>query len=379
MEQGPKPSSHPENPPPCQPAHGPSQPSGPPPLAQFASPQDLVLRRPPSRTGLRVLVVLLLLGLAGSVLLNLVLGLGSLAGLGSSSGSRTVRERFYSHEPSAADKVAIISLEGTILSSEGFIKDQIDQATDDEDVKAVVVRIDSPGGTITGSDQIYHQLCEMAEKKEIPIVISMGGLAASGGYYVAMACGDTPDTIFAEPTTWTGSIGVIIPHYDLSKLLDDWGVKQDSITSHPLKGMGSIAKPLTAQEREIFQVLVDEGFTLFKDVIYEGRPRFDQDPAALDKLATGQVYTAQQAVANGLVDKIGFLPAAVDRAIELAKLNPNSVRVVQYHREPTLADLFMTSQANQGRIDLAMLLDMTAPRAYYLCTWLPSLAGTAKP
>ena len=124
----------------------------------------------------------------------------------------------------------------------------------------------------------------------------MGGIAASGGYYVSMAVGDTPDTIFAEPTTWTGSIGVIIPHYNLADLMDDWGIKEDTIASHRLKTMGSLAKPMTEEERKIFQGLVDDSFGRFKEIIRDGRPKFRKDPAALDKLATGQVFTAEQAL-----------------------------------------------------------------------------------
>ena len=110
-------------------------------------------------------------------------------------------------------------------------------------LKALVVRINSPGGSISGSDYIYHHLRELNEKTQIPIVVSMGALAASGGYYASMAVGGTRDTIFAEPTTWTGSIGVIIPHYNIAGLMKEVGVVEDSIASHRLKEMGSLTRP----------------------------------------------------------------------------------------------------------------------------------------
>ena len=135
-----------------------------------------------------------------------------------------------------------MSLEGTIISGDGFIKKQIDQAKEDENVKAVVLRVNSPGGTITGSDYILHQLRELREERDIPLIVSMGSLCASGGYYASMAVGDTPDSLFAEPTTWTGSIGVVIPHYDLGKLMNDWGIEDNSIVSHRLKTMGSLTR-----------------------------------------------------------------------------------------------------------------------------------------
>lgn len=336
--------------------------------------------RPPRRPSLLgwLFKFFLLMAFFGSLLLNLVLlvrlGLGGLDG-----GEGRVQEKHFSHERYAANKVAILSIEGTILGADGFFKRQLDKATQDAKdgkLKALVVRVNSPGGTISGSDEIYHRLKTLREETKIPIVVSMGALAASGGYYVSMAVGDEPKTIFAEPSTWTGSIGVIIPHYDLSKLLTTWGVKDDSIVSEPLKGMGSMARPMTEEERKIFQTLVDQGFSRFKEVIRSGRPKFRKDPEALDKLATGQVYTAEEAKKAGLVDEIGFIEVAVDRAIELTGLSPDEVNVVKYKPEPTLADL-LAGSSSQGRanMDLAALLDLSAPQAYYLWTRLPPLAA----
>ena len=365
---------------PTPPPGSPERPPGQPPLATPVSAQPA---RPPAkkpaRNAAKFVLLLLVLGLLGSIVLNFLLcGLVGLTGLASLDKDRKVREKFYSHQKDGRHKVAVLSIEGTIISGEGFAKDQIDQAMKDKNLKALVLRVNSPGGTITGSDYIYHHLRKLAEKRKIPIVVSMGGLAASGGYYISMAVGDTPDSIYAEPTTWTGSIGVIIPHYDLSKMLDHWGVEEDSITSDPLKRMGSFARPMTEKERRIFQALVDDGFTTFKDAVKKGRPKFREDSEALDVLATGQIFTARQAVENGLVDKIGFLDDAIEGAIKLAKLDPAKVKVVRYRREPTLADVLMGAEARAEPFDLAAMLEMTAPRAYYLCTWLPPLAGTAK-
>jgi len=340
---------------------------------------SLAAAEPPrrrSRPWVRLLCGLLVLGLFGSLMLNLLLLAAT--GLTSLDADRKVQEKFFSHQRGGADKVAIITLSGTILSGKGFIKDQIDQAAEDSSVKAVVLRVNSPGGTITGSDYIHHHLSKLAGESKIPIVVSMGGVAASGGYYVSMACGKT-GVIFAEPTTWTGSIGVIIPRYDLSELLQSWGVAEDSIASHPLKKAGSFAKPMTEEEREIFRQLVNEGFTQFKDIIKRGRPAFQEDPEALDKLATGQIYTAGQALNNGLIDQIGFLEDAVDKAIELAKLDKNRVEVVEYQREPSLASVLLGGEVRQEQTDLAAMLELTVPRAYYLCTWLPPLASSTEP
>jgi protease IV len=329
---------------------------------------------PPARRKPRVFRTLLILGvvlgLGVSLLVNLFLI--SRNGLDSFEGDRRVQERYFSHNRFAQDKVAIISVEGTIIESDGFVKRQIDRAKKDENVKAIVLRVDSPGGTVSGSDFILHHLRQLTKDREIPIVVSMGGLAASGGYYVSMAVGDTPASIFAEPATWTGSIGVKIPHYDLSDLLKEWGIKEDTIASHRLKTMGSLAKPMTDEEHKIFQGLVDESFSRFKAIIRDGRPRFANNPAELDKLATGQIYTSQQAVSSGLVDKIGFVEDAIDRAIELAKLDKDEVRVVKYKPETGLMSILMGGESGEGRIELNALAELTSPRAYYLYTSLPA-------
>jgi len=325
------------------------------------------------------LLFLLVIGFFGMVLLGgLVAAVGSLAGLGADGDEIRIQERFVSHNRMAADKVAILSIEGTILGGEGVVKRQIDHARKDIDngtLKALVVRVNSPGGTITGSDYILHHLRQLVRDTDVPIVVSMGGIAASGGYYVSMCVGQRPDTIFAEPTTWTGSIGVIIPHYNVAGLMEKWGIQEDPVASDPLKTMGSIARKMTDQERALFQGLVDEGFARFKNVIRQGRPKFEKDPAALVRLATGQFFRAQQALENGLIDRSGFLEDAVDQAILLAKLNKANVKVVKYKPEPRLADLLFGQSVfgphRRSSTDLAALLESASPRAYYLCTWLP--------
>ena len=165
---------------------------------------------PPRRRSIfsRIISAFFVLIFIGSVLLNfLFLSLLGMAWFGSMDEDGRVQERFYSHQYYATDKVAILTIDGVIISGEGFFKQQIDHALKDAKdghLKALVVRVNSPGGTMSGSDYMYHHLCELAKETNIPIVVSMGGIAASGGYYASMAVGDTPDTIFAEPTTWTG-------------------------------------------------------------------------------------------------------------------------------------------------------------------------------
>lgn len=349
-----------------------------PPLPQPADQKYFEGSPSPPRRRFSALRILVGLFVAGVLAISLMMNFGLLLMVAGLGGEGRLQERHYSHEERAPNKVAIVRIEGPIIEGEGHAKRQIDQALRDEAVKAVVLRVDSPGGTVSGSDLLYHQLRKLVEKKNIPLVVSMGGIAASGGYYISMAVGSTPDTIFAEPSTWTGSIGVIIPHYDLSGLLAEWGVKQDSIVSHPLKGIGSFTRPMTPEERKILQDLVNESFSDFKEVVRKGRPRFQNDPQALDRLATGQVFSARQAQASGLVDRIGYLEDAVDRAIELAGLDPQEVNVVEYKRELSLWTLLLEGRARTSAADLASLVDRLTPRAYYLWTWLPPVLASPR-
>lgn len=295
--------------------------------------------------------------------------------------SEGITEKYVSGEKFGDDKVAIISIEGVIASGDGFVKRQIDRVKEDENVKAIVVRVDSPGGTVTGSDYILHHLKELRKAKgDIPMVVSMGSVAASGGYYVSMAVGDQEDVIYAEPTTTTGSIGVIIPHYDISGLMAKLDIKDDSIASHERKQILAMTKPIPDEHREIIQNYVNESFGRFKSIIKEGRPVFAKDESALDQLATGEIFSATQAEKHGLVDKIGFLEDAIDRALELAKLDKKKTRVVKFERPVSLFDVgaMAMSQASQpaGRNELHLMMELSTPRAYYLLTSLPILAGS---
>jgi protease-4 len=283
-----------------------------------------------------------------------------------------IQERYHSLAKKGKQKVAVIDVSGVIMDGDGFVKRQIERVRKDEDVKAVVLRINSPGGTVTGSDYLYHHLTKLKAEKDVPLVVSMGGMAASGGYYIAMAVGDQERSIFAEPTTTTGSIGVIIPHYDLSGFLHRFDVKNDSITSHPRKQMLSMTKAVSPEDREILQRYVNESFERFKDIIRSGRPVYQRDPQSLDQLATGEIFSATQAQEIGLVDEIGFVEAAVDRAIELAKLSSEDVRVVTYRRVPSLLGALGASHASINPWE-SLASEFGVPQAYYLLSTHPTL------
>lgn len=281
-------------------------------------------------------------------------------------------DAFHSSNAAAAadpsiPKIAVIEISETIMEDDGFIAEQINDVFKDPSIKGIVLRMNTPGGSVSTSDLFYHRLTKLRKERNIPIVVSMGGVCASGGYYIAMACGtENENVLFAEPTTWTGSIGVIINSYDFSGLADKVGIKEDPVKSHELKGMGSMTRPMTEKERAIFQRLVDTAFSRFKEVVYSGRKKFADDPDSLTPLATGEVFTTQEAIQNGLVDREGYLEDAVDRAIELAGLSKETTQVFIYEPEQTLSDLMSAAQEKLIQSPADNVREMMVPRACYL-------------
>jgi len=372
--------------------NGPQQPVEP--IAAVAAPQTVVMA--PRRSALGIIAWFGLFFCISVIMVQAVIILAQwFAYQDYFDTSGGLQEKHYMLSEHGRHKIAVINVSGIIMNGEGFVKRQIDRVRDDKNVKAVVLRIDSPGGTVTGSDYILHHLRKLRKHKEeangdpFPLVVSMGGMAASGGYYIAMAVDDQTDSIFAEPTTTTGSIGVIIPHYDISGLLAKFDIKNDSVVNDAgqYKQLLSMTRSMDPDEegidkqeaearrkrREILQVYVNESFDRFLDIVESGRPNMSEKEVT--DAATGQIFTAQQAQERGLVDKIGFIEEAVDRAIELADLEDDkeNVRVVRYQRPPTIMDLAGMESQPPGGMDLSALLDMTTPKAYYLATWLPGV------
>ena len=302
-----------------------------------------------------------------------------------------VYEKFHSGSPDANQRIAIIDVTGVIV--DGYsVHQQIKRIEDDDRIVAVVLRVESPGGTVTGSDYIYHYLQQFRRESKLPLVVSMGSMATSGGYYVSMSVGEQEDVIFAEPTTITGSIGVVLPHYDVSAFMERFDIRDDSIRSHPNKQMLSMTRSMTPEQRAIIQAEVDASFERFKRVVLQGRPalRRGQDPSppadALppakvrlvaedgeQDLATGQVFSAQEAVRFGLVDRIGFLEDAIDRAAELANVTLDEVRVVRLEKPKPLIELPALIREEGSASVVALLTRPTVSRCWYLSGSAPPL------
>jgi protease-4 len=277
-----------------------------------------------------------------------------------------------------AAKVLLIEVSGMISSQEkdglipapsllARIKEQLAKATQDDQVKAIVLRINSPGGTVTASDIIHHELKAFKASKKIPIVASIMDLGTSGGYYIAAAA----DTVLAHPSSVTGSIGVIMLTINARGLLEKVGVEATAVTSGPRKDMGSPFRVMTPEERAIFQGLIDSFYQRFLTIVQEGRPQLQMEQ--IKKLADGRIYTGDQAKAAGLVDDLGYLEDAIELAKKKAKLP--EARVVTYQRPGEYSNNIYSKLLAPGPLagfadlDIMALVRGGTPQFMYL--WMP--------
>ena len=282
-----------------------------------------------------------------------------------------VMQRGHSGVPSGPH-TALVEVRGEIAAeteaSAELLIAALKQAFENSGAVGVVIRINSPGGTVTASDILYHELREFKIKKKIPVVISMMDVAASGGYYLAMA----GDSILVHPSTVTGSIGVIMLTVNARGLLEKVGVEANAITSGPRKDMGSPFRVMTPEERGIFQSVIDSFYQRFLTVVQEGRPHLSAEQ--IKKLADGRIYSGDQAKAAGLIDEIGYL----DDAIELAKKKAGltEARVVTYGRRGEYQNniysrLFGTSSGITGLANLDLLTMVRGGTPQFMYLWMP--------
>lgn len=207
----------------------------------------------------------------------------------------------YGKSPIASQQyVARVSVDDVILE-DVELERLLSDVADDANARALIVRVNSPGGSTTGSEGLYLALRRVAEQK--PVVAVMGTLAASGGYVVALAA----DRLYARETTLTGSIGVIMEYAEFSRLFDKLGIGVESIKSAPLKGEPSLGKPLSPEGRQALQALIDDSYNWFIRLVAERRQLPEE---TVRTLGDGRVYTGRQAAENGLIDGIGGEPEA---------------------------------------------------------------------
>lgn len=213
--------------------------------------------------------------------------------------------------------------EGDILSRVYY---RLEKASEDKNVKALILRLDTPGGEVTASDILYNEILRFKEKTSIPVVGLMMGLATSGGYYVASAC----DHVIAHPSTITGSIGVISIFPNLQELFTKIGIKVNVIKSGKMKDSGSAFRDLTEEEKKVFQSVIDEMYNKFLDVVYQKR-KDSLSFEKLKKIADGRIYTASQAHTLKLIDEIGYFDSALRKALSLAMIKDAKVIAYTYY------------------------------------------------
>jgi protease-4 len=277
-----------------------------------------------------------------------------------------------------SNKIAIIEVEGMLINARtgGFLqptenkvslfKEQLDRAAADDHVKAVVLRVNSPGGTVTASDTMYQMLTRFKARTHKPVIASIQEVCASGGYYVSCAS----DAIVANPTSVVGSIGVIFNTFDASRGMDKIGIRAEAIKSGPLKDMGSPFKAIAPEERAVMQGMVDEYYARFVSVVKSHRTvNDDTQRTATD----GRVFSGEQAMKIGLVDRLGLLEDAIALARRMG--DAPGARPVMFRRPYGYSgSIYANSEAPQPKANVTQLqipgADSFLPSGFYYL-WQP--------
>ncbi|MBW2506626.1 MAG: signal peptide peptidase SppA [Deltaproteobacteria bacterium] len=263
--------------------------------------------------------------------------LGGISLLVSSLISQSTRTDIFSRK----EGVGIVELKGLIVSSEQVLK-HLTEFRNNSDIKSIVLRIESPGGAVGAAQEIYQEIKRTSAVK--PIVASMGSMGASGGYYAALGA----DIILANPGTMTGSIGVIVKFPNLEGLFEKIGYKSEVIKSGPLKDIGASNRPLSEEERTIMQDLIDNVYNQFVRDIATSRSLPEE---TIFELADGRVYTGEQALELGLIDKLGNFTDAVTIAADLGGLDTEDPQLIYPRIERKFSLINLLTNAEQSLVD----------------------------
>ena len=263
----------------------------------------------------------------------------------------------------AKNKIVVISVQGIIHGqAAGDVYQQLKQARQDRSVKGLIVRVNSPGGTISASDQIYKEIRKFRDKEQVPVIAFMQGVAASGGYYASVAC----EKIIAEPTTITGSIGVISSYFVVQGLLEEkLGILPVTIKSGKKKDWPSSFKPPTEEQIQYLQdKLISPALARFVEVVEEGRAGSLTSEEVNNIAADAAIYGAQEALDEKLIDQIGYLDEAIALVKSMAQID--EAKVVQYRKPFSLMDLLSYRQASLPKLDRNTLHELGTPQVMYL-------------
>ena len=278
------------------------------------------------------------------------------------TGQRGLLTEEVIREGPARTKIAMITVQGIIHGQlAGDVYRQLKAARRDKHVKGVIVRVTSPGGTISASDQIYKEISKFRKEEKKPVIAFMQGVAASGGYYTSVAC----EKIIAEPTTITGSIGVISWYFVVQELLEDkLGILPVVVKSGPKKDWPSSFRAPTPEEIQYMRdKLITPALERFVGVVHEGRKAL----LTLDdvrRLADGGIFGAQEALEEKLIDEIGYLDDAIELVKSLARID--KAQVVEYRKPFSLTDFLSYRKSNLLKIDRTTLYELGTPQILYL-------------
>lgn len=303
--------------------------------------------------------IVLSLSIMANVFLFLMLIL--MAAFVSMGGQRDYFDETVISEGSLSKKIAVIRLEGIIdnrVSEE--MRKQLEMAGEDDKVKAVIVRTITPGGGVSASDQIHHEITKFKAETKKPVVAFMQTVGASGGYYTSVAC----DKIIAEPTVITGSIGVIANYMVLKELLEDkLGISPVVVKSGPKKDWPSMFSEATKEQKQyLFDKLINPAYNRFVTLVAEGRSTLDIEQ--VKTLADGSIYWADEALEKELIDEVGYIEQAIAATEKLAGIEDS--HVVEYRRPFSLAT-FLSSQGKASfKFDRRTLEEFSVPELMYL-------------
>ncbi len=234
------------------------------------------------------------------------------------------------------EKIALVRVEGVITESRSILE-QLDKYARNSTVKAIVLRVDSPGGGVAPSQEIHRAIANIRAKGRQKIVVSMGSLAASGGYYISCPA----DKIIANPGTITGSIGVIMEFPNVQQLFKKIGLQTVVIKSGKYKDIGSPTRPMTKEEGQLLQNVITDVYDQFVEAIVQGR---GMDEEQVRKMADGRIFSGKQAMEMGFVDELGGLDDALEAAADLSGIKERPLDVIEQEEEFTLKD-FMSGIA----------------------------------
>ena len=277
----------------------------------------------------------------------------------------------------SGDYIGILEVNG-VMGQEGYgepysqsyLLDHIDMMMADSYNRGMILSVNTPGGSVYDIDELYLKIMEYKEETGRPVYTYMRDMAASGGYYIAAGT----DKIYANRNTWTGSIGVTVGTFmDASEFLNKMGIKTVTITAGANKAMGSTTEPMTEEQKAIFQGLVDDAYEQFTGIVAEGR---DMEMEKVKKLADGRVYTAKQALENGLIDEIGTIEDVIADMQKRYELEDCETPVMRYEDKGSILDILtgLARDRDSAETEVEQVMNLMEKNNKFTITYLAPIS-----